>query len=78
MTETPGAAPVIKEASENTVRASQIGRTINVAVTLGAAPLVKKAAGNVVEASHILRAAKLMETLEAAQISVQEITNWSN
>jgi len=47
-------------------------------VTLGAAPLVKKAAGNVVEASHILRAAKLMETLEAAQISVQEITNWSN
>ena len=50
----PVASPA-NEAAENTVRASQTGRTVNIA-------------GNAVEASHIVRAAKLAETLAATQI----------
>ena len=41
-----------KDATENTVRASQIKSTVNVAETPGAAPVVKEAAGNILEASH--------------------------
>ena len=41
-----------KDATENTLRASQIKSTVNVAETPGAAPVVKEAAGNVLEASH--------------------------
>ena len=44
------------EAAENTIRASQIGRTFNVAGTAGAAPLVKDAAENAEEASRIVEA----------------------
>ena len=41
-----------KDATENTVRASQIESTVNIAETPGAAPAVKEAAGNVLEAYH--------------------------
>ena len=41
----------VKKAAQNKVRASQIGRTVNVAGTSGAAPLVKEADENAVEAS---------------------------
>ena len=71
-----------KEAAENIARASQNGRTINVAGTSRVVPLVKEAAQSVVEVSHIVRAAKVTEALVAAgvaaQIAVQEILNWSS
>ena len=38
-------APVVKEAAENTVRASQIERTANIAETLGVSLVVKEEAG---------------------------------
>ena len=44
-------ASPVKKAAQNKVRASQIGRTVNVAGTSGAAPLVKEADENAVEAS---------------------------
>ena len=44
--ETPGAAPVVKEAAKNAEGASQIVRTANVAETPGAALAVKEAAKN--------------------------------
>ena len=64
---TPVVSPA-KEAAENTVRAYQIGRTVNVACTSGAAPLVKEAAANAVEASRIVGAAVVVETLGAATV----------
>jgi len=51
-----------KEAALNTVRESQMGRTVNVAGTSGAAPLVEEAAKNAVEASQILGAAPEMNS----------------
>ena len=55
-----------KEAAENTERASQIGRTDNIAGTSGEAPLVKEAAENALEAFRIVGTAKEAETLGAA------------
>ena len=57
-----------KDATENTVRASQIGRTINAAGTSGAAPSVKEATENAVEAYRIVGAAKVEETLGAGPV----------
>ena len=57
-----------KEVAENTVRASQIGRTVNAAGTSGAAPSVKEATENAVEAYRIVGAAKVVETLGAGPV----------
>ena len=57
-----------KEAAENTVIASLIGRTVNAAVTSGAAPLVKEATENAVEAYRIVGAAKVVETVGAGPV----------
>ena len=60
-----------KEAAQNTVRESQMGRTVNVAGTSGAAPLVEEATKNAVEASQLLGAAPVMKTLEAAKVTTE-------
>ena len=68
--ETPGTAPVVKEAAENT-RVFQIGRTVKVAETSGAALVVKESAEKAVEASWIVGAASVAEHLEASKVTAR-------
>ena len=75
--ETPGAAPVVKEAVENAVGASQIVRTANVAETPGAAKVatritVEAATGPSVNVETVVERLlrDIFESEESAQIDL--------